>query len=195
MIEKYKARQDMTTKVFVYMCVHVCIHFYRCMYIYAHLNIWEEEDAIEKFEVQEDTTKQVVYMYICMHICVWMYVYISFSLSVRRRMRLRSTRRERDPPTNGEIALWPNIRVAQCKFIFHERQTGTIIRAIGTATDCLEILRVSFPDVSGERASLIKRYRCVVGCSEAPTLGAHKRHAMWRARHRKLCKIIRGKRA
>jgi len=152
--------------MYAYISTDVCI--------YVHLNICEEEDAIEKLEVQEDMTKQVlVYMYICMHICVWMYVYISLSLSVSRRMLLRSTRRERDPPMNGEIALWPNIRVVKCKFIFHKRQTSTIIRAIGTATDRLEILRVSFPNVRGERASLIKRYRCMVGCSEAPTLGEH----------------------
>ena len=47
------------------------------------------------------------------------------------------------PPKNREIALGPNTRVVNCKFMFHTRQTSTIMGAIGTDAFYIVIQRDS----------------------------------------------------
>ena len=58
-------------------------------------------------------------------VCVCVCVYALVQMSGRKGTGER-------PPENGEIALWSNTRVANCKYHVLQKQIGSMIRASGT---------------------------------------------------------------
>jgi len=61
-------------------------------------------------------------MSVCMCVCVCVSMFVFVFVFVYAFLYVRERQTDREPPKNGEIALWPNTRVVKCKYCVSQKR-------------------------------------------------------------------------
>ena len=156
------------------------------MYVYSqHMYTMLKDRRVCKRKTQESRKHTCICTYIRTYMCVHTYMHHAI---IEHMMEHRCSTKclillflekggtppkkmvdmMKDPPKNGEMALWPNTRVVKCK-MFHKSKMGSIIRSSGTVFNSLLYLnsRLGGPPKKKmeEMMEEMVEHRCVIICS------------------------------